>query len=96
MSLVPHTAPLQQHVVNAEISVVNAAEMAAIDLEKTAIEVTAAGGEPALQAARVQDEVGIRVAVDQLLVQQCALRQDVIAFTCCGTWIRSRKALLPG
>ena len=40
MGLVPHPAPFQQHVVNAD-AVVNLAEVAAVDLEKTSIEVTA-------------------------------------------------------
>ena len=37
VSLVPHAAPLQQHVINAESAVVNLAEVAAVDLEKTSI-----------------------------------------------------------
>ena len=80
MGLVPHPAPFQQHVVNAESAVVNLAEVAAVDLEKTSIEVTAAGGEPTLHAAGVEDEVSVWVAVDQLLVQQSAFRQDVFTW----------------
>ena len=40
---------------------------------------TAAGGEPTLHAAGVEDEVSIWVAVDQVMVQQSPFGEDVIA-----------------
>ena len=97
MGLVPHAAPLHQHVIDAEAAVVKPAEVLAIDLEELAVKVSAAGGEPALHAAGVEDEVGVRVTVDQLLVQQGAFRQDVLArFTVLGYVDQVEKGVAAG
>ena len=37
------------------------------------------GGEPVFDVAGVEDEVCLGIAIDQLLVQQGAFREDVIA-----------------
>ena len=79
MCLVPHASPLQQHVIDVEFPPFDSAEVLAVNLQKTAIEMAAAGGEPTLHAARVEDEVGVWVAVDQVLVQQSSFGEDVIA-----------------
>ena len=79
MCLVPNAPPLQQHVIDVQLSLKPGG--VAVNLQKTAIEMAATGGEPILHAAGVEDEVGILVAVDQVLVQQSSLGEDVIAFS---------------
>jgi hypothetical protein len=79
MGLVPHAPPLQQHVIDVQFLSFDSAEVLAVNLQKTAIEMAAAGVEPTLHAAGVEDEVGVWVAVDQVLVQQSSFGEDVIA-----------------
>ena len=47
--LVPHSTPLQQHVVDVKFPPFDSAEMSAVNLQETAVEMAGAGGDPALR-----------------------------------------------